>query len=131
MISDSFCKSLICMLSSTVSPIFVQSTKPIIESNNDTRLIVLSDQNLSTEYCSELQSKNISVACRAVAIPEPQVNVLVNGDIIEPLQQREGEVVIRLAPISFGEVVMFECQASTMTATSNVFVNLSYTCMSV
>ena len=116
------------MLSSTVSPIFLQSTDSIIESNNDTRLIVLSDQNLSTEYCSELQSKTISIACRAVGIPEPQVNILVNGNIIEPFQQTENEVVIRLAPISFGEVVMFECQASTMTTTTSVAVNLSYTC---
>ena len=58
-----------------------------------------------------------------------------NGNIIEPFNRTEndveGEVVIRLAPISFGEVVMFECQASTMIATSSVTVNLSYTCMSV
>ena len=116
------------MLSSTVSPIFVWSTDPIIESNNDARLIVLSSQNSSTEYCSELQSKIISIACRAVGIPEPQVNILVNGNIIEPFQQRENEVVIRLAPISFEEVVMFECQASTMTTTTSLAVNLSYTC---
>ena len=116
------------MLSSTVSPIFVRSTNPIIESNNDTRLIVLSDQNSSTEHCSELQSKSISVACRAVGIPEPQVNILMNGNIIEPFNGTENEVVIRLAPISFGEVVMFECQASTMTTTTSIAVNLSYTC---
>ena len=106
----------------------MQSTKSIIESSNDTRLIVLSDQNSSTEYCSELQSNNISVACRAVGVPEPRVDIFVNGNIIEPFQQRENEVVIRLAPISFGEVVMFECQASTMTTTTNITVNLSYTC---
>ena len=105
----------------TVSPIFV---RPTIESNNDTRLIVLSDQNSSTEYCSELQSRNISVACRAVGIPKPQVDILVNGNIIEPFNQTE-EVVITLAPISYGEVVMFECQASTMTTTR---INITYTC---
>ena len=66
------------MLSSTVSPLFVWSTNSIIESNYDTRLIVLSDQNSSTEYCSELQSKIFSVACRAVGIPEPQVNCRVH-----------------------------------------------------
>ena len=107
-----------------VSPIFLRST---IESSNDTRLIVL-DQNSSTEYCSELQRRNISVACRAVGIPKPQVDIFVNGNIVEPFYQTENEVVIRLAPISYGEVVMFECQASTMTTTSNITVNLSYTC---
>ena len=106
----------------------MQSTKSIIESSNDTRLIVLSDQISSTEYCSELQSKNISVACRAVGIPEPHVDIFVNGNIIDPFDQTENEVVIRLAPILFGEVVMFECQASTMTTTTNIIVNLSYTC---
>ena len=107
----------------------MQSTESIIESSNDTRLIVLSDQNSPTEYCSEQRSKNISIACRAVGIPEPQVNILVNGNITEPFQQRENEVVIRLSPISFGEEVMFECQASTMTAKTNITVNLSHTCM--
>ncbi len=107
---------------------FVNSTDSIIESNNDTRLIVLSDQNSSTEYCSELQGRNISVACRAVGIPEPQVDILVNGNIVEPFQQRENEVVIRIAPISFGEVAMFECQASTMTNTTKIILNVTYTC---
>ena len=116
------------MLFDTVSPIYVRSTISTIESSNGTRLIVLSDQNSSTEYCSELQSKNISVACRAVGIPEPQVNIFVNGNIVEPFNQTENEVVIRLVPISYGEVVMFECQASTMITTSNITVNLSYTC---
>ena len=111
----------------TVSPIFVNSTDSIIESNSDTRLIILSDQNSSTEYCSELQ-RRISVACRAVSIPEPQVNILVNGNIVEPFQQREYEVVIRIAPISFGEVAMFECQASTMTNTTKIILNVTYTC---
>ena len=131
MISESFLQIAysvyVCMLSSTVSPIFVRSTDPIIESNNDNRLIVLSNQNLS-EYCSELQSRNISVVCRAVGIPEPQVNILMNGTIVEPFNGTENEVVIRLVPISFGELVMFECQASTMTNTTSLAVNLSYTC---
>ena len=104
------------------------STISATESSNGTRLIMLPNQNSSTDYCSELQSKNVSVACRAVGIPEPQVNILVNGNIVEPFQQRENEVVIRLVPISYGEVVMFECQASTMTTTSIITVNLSYTC---
>ena len=89
---------------------------------------MLPDQNSSTDYCSELQSKDISVACRAVGIPEPQVDILVNGIIVEPFNQTGNEVVIRLAPISYGEVVTFECQASTMTTTTNIEVNLSYTC---
>ena len=66
--------------------------------------------------------------CRAVGIPEPQVNILVNGTIVELFNETENEVVIRLAPISFEEVVMFECQASTMTTTTSLAVNLSYTC---
>ena len=89
---------------------------------------MLPDQNSSTDYCSELQSRNISVACRAVGIPEPQVDILVNGIIVEPFNRTGNEVVIRLAPISYGEAVMFECQASTMKATANIKVNLSYTC---
>ena len=104
------------------------SSNSTIKSSNDTRLIVLSDQNSSTEYCSELQRRNISVACRAIGIPEPQVDIFVNGNIVEPFNRRENEVVIRLPPISFGEVVMFECQASTITTTSDITVNLSYTC---
>ena len=107
---------------------FVQSTTSVIESSNGTRLIVLPDQNSSTDYCSELQSKDISVACRAVGIPEPHVDILVNSIIVEPFNRTGNEVVIRLAPISYGEVVMFECQASTMTTTANIKVNLSYTC---
>ena len=118
-----------------VSPLFAQPTTTLVRSNNDTRLIDLSDQNSSTEFCSELQRRIISVACRAVGIPEPQVDIFVNGDIIEPFNRTEfeveNEVVIRLAPISFEEVVMFECRASTMTTTTSLAVNLSYTCMSV
>ena len=82
----------------------------------------------STEYCSELQSKDISVHCRAVGIPMPQVDILVNGNTIEPYRQTQNEVVLMAAPISYGEVVMFECQATTGTVTTNIIVNLTYTC---
>ena len=95
---------------------------------NDTRLIVLPEWNSSSGHCSELQDRDISVACRAVGIPEPQVNILVNGNISEPFVQTGNEVVIRSVPISYGEIVMFNCQASTMTETSNIIVNLTYTC---
>ena len=95
---------------------------------NDTRLIVLPEWNSSSGHCSELQDRDISVACRAVGIPEPQVNILVNGNISEPFVQTGNEVVIRFAPIYNGEVVMFDCQASTMTSTSNIIVDLTYTC---
>ena len=89
---------------------------------------MLSDRNFSTEYCSEFQNKDISVACRAIGIPMPQIDIFVNGVIIEPFQQEGSEAVIRLPPISFGEVVMFECQASTLTATANITIDLTYTC---
>ena len=107
---------------------FVRSTDPIIDISTETRIIFLSDLNSSTEYCSDLQNKDISVACRAVGIPEPQVNVLVNGNITEPFEQASSEVVIRLPPVPYGETVIFECQASTNTTTLNVTVNLTYTC---
>ena len=112
-----------------VSPIFVHSTVPTIASIPiGTRLIVLPEWNSSSEHCSELQDRDIFVACRAVSIPEPQVNILVNGNISEPFVQTGNEVVIKSAPISYGKVVMFNCQASTMTSTSNIIVNLTYTC---
>ena len=108
----------------TVLPIFIPSTI-----KNIPRLIMLSDGNSSTEHCSELQNKDIFVSCRAVGIPEPQVVILVNGNIAERFEQRgNNEAVITLPPVQYGEVVMFECQASTMTTTSNIIVNLSYTC---
>ena len=108
----------------------MQSTTSLTQSSDDTRLIIVSDQNSSTEYCSELQSKDISVACRAVGIPEPQVDIFVNGNIIEPFNRTENEVAIRLAPILYGEVVMFECLASTMTTNASIRINLTYTCKS-
>ena len=107
---------------------FVRSTDPIINNSSDTRIIFLSDLNSSNEYCSDLQNKDISVACRAVGIPEPQVNVLVNGSITEPFEQASSEIVIRLPTIPYEEVVIFECQASTNTTTLNIIVNLTYTC---
>jgi len=117
----------------TVSPIFVRSTDLIIKNiniSNDTELVVLPDWNSNTKYCPELQNRDISVTCRAVGIPEPQIDIFVNGNISEPFQQSESEneVVIRSVPISYGEVVMFECQASTIENTSTITVNLKYTC---
>ena len=96
----------------------------------DTRLIILPNWNSSTEYCSELQSKDITVHCKATGIPTPQICILVNGNITEPyLLGKDGsQLLIRLAPISYGEVMMFECQAFTMALTLNVTVNLTYTC---
>ena len=104
------------------------STTSVIENSSGTRLLMLQNQSSSTDYCSELQRRNVSVTCRAVGIPEPQVDILVNGTIVEPFNGTENEVVIRLAPTIFGEIVMFECQASTMTTTTSLAVNLSYTC---
>ena len=112
----------------TVPPMFVRPTNSIINSSADTRIILLSDLNLSTEYCSDLQSNNISVACRAVGIPQPQIDVLVNGNVTEPFEQASNQVVIRLSPIPYGEAVIFECQASTDTTTLNITVNFTYTC---
>ena len=112
----------------TVPPMFVQPTDSIINSAADTRIVLLSDMNLSTEYCSDLQGRNISVACRAVGIPEPQVDVLVDGNVTEPVEQASNQVVIRLSPIPYGEAVIFECQASTDTTTLNITVNFTYTC---
>ena len=111
-----------------VPPMFVPPTDLIINSVADTRIILLSDLNSITKYCSDLQSNNISVACRAVGIPEPQIDVLVNGNVTEPFEQASSEVVIRLSPIPYGEAVIFECQASTDTTTLNITVNFTYTC---
>ena len=120
------------VLFQTVPPIFAQSSPGFIEhisSIENTRLIMLSNWNTSTEFCSELQSKDIVILCRAVSIPVPQVDILVNGNFIEPLIVRtQNEVVVISGPISYGEVVMFECRASTERFTSNVVVNLTYTC---
>jgi len=118
----------------TVPPIFVRSTISIIKSiqriPNGTELIVLPDWNSTTKFCSELQNRDIYIACRAVGIPEPQTDIFVNGNISEPFLQteNENEVVIISPPLSYGEVVMFECQASTMTNTSTITVNFTYTC---
>ena len=114
----------------TVPPVFVRLTDHAINSSANTRIISLSDSNSSTEYCSDLQGKDISVACRAVGIPEPQIDVLVNGNVTEPFGQASSEVVIRLSPIPYGEAVIFECQASTDTTTLNITstVNFTYTC---
>ena len=106
----------------------MRSTDPIINNSTDTRIIFLSDWNPSNEHCSDLQRKKISVACRAVGIPEPEINVLVNGNITEPFEQASSKVVIRLPPIPYEEVVIFECQASTNTTTLSIIVNLTYTC---
>ena len=113
-----------------VPPMFVQPTDPIIDNSTNARIVLLSDLNSSTEYCSDLQGKDISVACRAVGIPEPQIDVLVNGNVTEPFEQASSEVVIRLSPIPYGEAVIFECQASTDTTTLNITstVNFTYTC---
>ena len=108
---------------------FVQLTYHIINSYANTRLISLSDSNSFTEYCSDLQGKDISVACRAVGIPEPQINVLVNSNVTKPFEQASSEVVIRLSPIiPYGKAVIFECQASTDTTMLNITVNFTYTC---
>ena len=120
------------VLFQTVPPIFAQLSPNIIEnisSIENTRLIMLSYWNTSTEFCSELQSKDIAVLCRAVGIPVPQVDILVNGNFIEPsLAQTKNEIVVVSAPFLYGEVVMLECRASTERFNSNVVVNLTYTC---
>ena len=95
-----------------------------------TRLIVLPNWNSSTEYCSELQNKDITVHCKATGIPSPQVEILVNGNITEPFLNRDNDsqVLLRRAPISYGEVVKLECRAFNKEFTLNVTVNLTYTC---
>ena len=95
-----------------------------------TRLIVLPNWNSSTEYCSELQNKDITVHCKATGIPRPQVEILVNGNITEPFlhPDNDSQVLLRRAPISYGEVVKLECRAFNMEFTLNVTVNLTYTC---
>ena len=113
----------------TVPPVFTPPTPSISVSIENTRPIVLSNWNSSTEYCSELQSTDIAIHCRAVSIPQPQVDILVNGIVTEPSFRRgQHEAVVISAPIPYGEVVTFECQASTETVTSIVAVNLTYTC---
>ena len=94
----------------------------------NTRLTMLSNWNTSNEYCSDLQRKDIAVLCRAVGIPVPQVRILVNGTFIPSIIQTQNEAVVVSAPLSYGEVVMFECQASVDTFISSITINLTYTC---
>ena len=90
---------------------------------------MLPDWNSSTEYCSELQSRDIMVHCKARGIPTPRVEILVNGIITEPFRRlADDDVLLRLTPISYGEVMTLECQAFTMEFALNVTVNLTYTC---
>ena len=104
--------------------------KYFLSISKGTRLIVLPNWNSSTEYCSELQNKDITVHCKATGVPSPQVEILVNGNITEPFLNRDNDsqVLIRRAPISYGEVVKLECRAFTTEFTLNVTVNLTYTC---
>ena len=122
------------MLFQTVPIRFAQSIGNNVVANHitkDTRLIVLPNWNSSTEYCSELQSRDIMIHCKARGIPTPRVEILVNGNITEPFRRlgdQDHEVFLRLTPISYGEVMTLECQASTKEFTLNVTVNLTYTC---
>ena len=116
----------------TVPPKFRHSVDSLIAANipQDTRLIALSNWSSSMEYCSELQSKDIMVFCRATGIPTPRVEILVNGSITEPYRRiADHEVLLKLEPIAYGEVMKLECQASTMEFMINITVNLTYTCM--
>lgn len=108
----------------TVPPLFVRSAASIA----NTRLTILSDWNTSTEYCSDLERKDIAVLCRAVSIPVAQIRILVNGNFVPSIMRSLNEVVVMSAPLSYGEVVTFECQASTETFTSSITINLTYTC---
>ena len=96
----------------------------------NTRLTTFSNWNASTEYCSDIQGKDIAVLCRAVSIPVPQIRILVNGNLVPSIMRAQNEVVVISAPLSYGEVVMFECQASTETFTSSITINLTYSCKS-
>ena len=60
----------------------------------------------------------------------PQIRILVNGNLVPSIMRTENEVVVISAPLSYGEVVMFECQASTETFTSSITINLTYSCKS-
>ena len=120
------------ILFQTVPPRFGHSVDDLISANvpQDTRLIALSNWSSSMEYCSELQSRDIMVFCKARGIPDPRVEILVNGSITEPYRRLVyDEVLLKLAPIAYGEVMKLECQASTMAVTINITVNLTYTCM--
>ena len=103
-----------------------------INISKGTRLIVLPNWNSSTEYCSELQNKDITVHCKATGVPDPQIEILVNGmsNITQKFynSDNDSQLLIKIAPISYGEVMKLECRAFTTEFTLNVTVNLTYTC---
>ena len=115
----------------TVLPQFAELASTTIQDTfKNTSLVVLPNQNLPAQFCSNLQSQEISVYCRAIGIPIPQVDIDVHGNynIITRFSRQKNELLLMGAPIRYGDVVMFECKASTEKHTSNILVNLTYTC---
>ena len=51
-----------------------------------------------------------------------------NYNATKKFSRTKNELLLMGAPIRYGDVVMFECKASTEKFASNVLVNLTYTC---
>lgn len=94
---------------------------------------MLNNQTTYSPYCSELVNRDILVSCRATGNPEPTIDIYIenyNGSQYQftEVYQGNGELVVSLLPIRYGENVMIHCNASNIVSFVSISVNLTYTC---
>lgn len=94
---------------------------------------MLTNQTTYSPYCSELINREILLSCRAKGDPEPTIDIYIENDNGSQYQlteeyQRNGELVVSLLPMRYGDNAMIHCNISNIASFVSISVNLTYTC---
>ena len=94
---------------------------------------MLTNQSTYFPYCSELMNRDVLVSCRARGDPVPTIDIYRENDDgsqhrFHEIYRANGELVVGLFPINYGETIMFHCNASNIASFISISVNLTYTC---
>ena len=97
------------------------------------RHIMLPNQSTYSPYCSELLSRDVLVSCRAEGNPEPTIDIYHITILGTPRRFHEfyrgnGELVVSLLTIQYGEDILILCNASNIASFVYISINLTYTC---
>lgn len=116
-----------------MSPIFL-STTHFNEDDLDVNFIKIADPDTYSMYCSHIsRTTNVAVSCKAYGVPIPNISIYresVNGKrrMYPDTFQDEGELVVGVPPLEYGEFIFLHCVASNIVNTVNISINLTYTC---
>lgn len=114
-----------------MAPIFVTTTQ-LLE-NNAFRHVMLTNQSTYFPYCSEPAGRDVLVSCRATGDPVPTIDIYRENhdgshNRFDEVYRNNGELVVSIFSINYGENITFHCNASNIVSFITITVNLIYTC---